>query len=132
MQLSDSWQKCKSKTFLLNAIQFATAMKVRAAIRYHYLYMEAEASGFYCDELRGKWVGNPACSLEVHKYMSGLQRRKVYAGERPASVRALQISTIEELYDHCGGDTRPDVNALGARQYVSRLSILIQSIYHFY
>jgi hypothetical protein len=105
-------------------LQYSTAMKVRAAIAYHYISHDAESPGYHYDSSQEKWVGNPSRSTMVCRYMASLQRRKVFAGERPESMRPLLVGDIKLLYRHCGGDALPDGDVLGARQYVSILHVV--------
>ena len=77
------FQKCEkpnskdSSTMQCENASFSHALKMRAAISYHYAQDEQRGSAKWHQDLQGKWIGNPALSHIVSRYMISLQRRKV-------------------------------------------------------
>ena len=65
------------RPFCLNK-SYSTALKMRAAVSWHYNEMGRGATPFsMCKD--GSWIGNPSLSHPVSKFMLSLQRRKVLA-----------------------------------------------------
>jgi hypothetical protein len=56
---------------------FSHALKMRAAISYHFAQEEGRGSEKWHQDNQGMWLGNPALSHTVSRYMISLQRRKV-------------------------------------------------------
>jgi len=56
---------------------FSHALKMRAAISYHYAQEEGRGSEKWHQDREGTWLGNPALSHGVSRYMLSLHRRKV-------------------------------------------------------
>lgn len=56
---------------------FSHALKMRAAISYHFAQEEGRGSEKWHQDHQGVWLGNPALSHTVSRYMISLQRRKV-------------------------------------------------------
>jgi len=56
---------------------FSHALKIRAAISYHYAQDENRSSEQWRQDRDKNWIGNPALSHTVSRYMISLQRRKV-------------------------------------------------------
>ena len=50
---------------------------MRAAISYHYAQEDGRGSEKWHQDHQGMWLGNPALSHIVSRYMISLQRRKV-------------------------------------------------------
>jgi hypothetical protein len=65
-----STAKCEGATF-------SHALKMRAAVSYHYAQNEGRGSDKWHQDRDGNWLGNPALSHTVSRYMISLQRRKV-------------------------------------------------------
>ncbi|TRM67998.1 hypothetical protein BD626DRAFT_564873 [Schizophyllum amplum] len=78
---------------------FTTAQKMRAALTH--LFGITFALGnieWHRDAATGRMVGNPSISSLVSRYMIGLQRRKVQAGEAPTAARAITSRVMRKLY----------------------------------
>jgi hypothetical protein len=58
-------------------LSFSHALKMRAAVSYHYAQDERRGSEKWHRDNQGAWLGNPALSHTVSRYMISLQRRKV-------------------------------------------------------
>jgi len=58
-------------------LSFSHALKMRAAVSYHYAQDEGRGSEKWHRDNQGAWLGNPALSHTVSRYMISLQRRKV-------------------------------------------------------
>jgi hypothetical protein len=58
-------------------LSFSHTLKMRAAISYHYAQDESRGSEKWHQDRQGGWLGNPALSHTVSRYMISLQRRKV-------------------------------------------------------
>jgi hypothetical protein len=56
---------------------FSHALKMRAAVSYHYGQQEGRGSEKWHRDLQGTWLGNLALSQVVSKYMISLQKGKV-------------------------------------------------------
>jgi hypothetical protein len=50
---------------------------MRAAVSYHYAQQDGRGSEKWHQDRQGTWLGNPALSHAVSRYMISLQRRKV-------------------------------------------------------
>jgi hypothetical protein len=77
------WRKCESpdpqnpKTRVCQGASFSHALKMRAAVSYHYAQQTGRGSEKWHQDTSGGWIGNPALSHHVSRYMISLQRRKV-------------------------------------------------------
>jgi len=58
-------------------LSFSHALKMRAAVSYHYAQDEGRGSEKWHSDGQGAWLGNPALSHTVSRYMISLQRGKV-------------------------------------------------------
>jgi len=84
-QLIAGWifRKCEKPNSLepstaqCEGASFSQALKMRAAISYHYAQNEGRGSEKWHQDQQGGWLGNPALSHAVSRYMISLQRRKV-------------------------------------------------------
>jgi len=84
-QLIAKWihRKCEKhdpsdpSTMLCEGLSFSQALKMRAAISFHYAQDEGRGSEKWHQDRQGDWLGNPALSHTVSRYMISLQRRKV-------------------------------------------------------
>ena len=56
---------------------FSHALKMRAAISYHYAQNENRGSEKWHQDQQSNWLGNSSLSHDVSRYMISLQRRKV-------------------------------------------------------
>jgi hypothetical protein len=56
---------------------FSCALKMRAAVSYHFAQEKGRGSEKWHQDHQGMWLGNPALSHTVSRYMISLQRRKV-------------------------------------------------------
>ena len=80
-------QDCEGATF-------SQALKMRAAISYHYGQQEGRGTEKWHRDLQGTWLRNPALSQVVSKYMILLQKGKVYSFLYfPLSLNCLENST---------------------------------------
>lgn len=70
---------------------FSHALKMRAAISYHFAQEEGRGSEKWHQDHQGVWLGNPALSHTVSRYMISLQRRKVSA------IQSNQKETISSF-----------------------------------
>jgi hypothetical protein len=64
---------------------YSHAQKIRAAISYHYAWVEELAARPWIQDAQGRWSGNPSLAVEVVRYMRALRRQKVqfsYEGRR--------------------------------------------------
>ena len=64
---------------LCEGASFSQALKMRAAISYHYAQHPNRGSEKWHQDHQGVWLGNPSLSHSVSRYMISLQRRKVSA-----------------------------------------------------
>lgn len=64
-------------THQCEGLSFSHALKMRAAISYHYAQDESRGSEKWHQDRQGGWLGNPALSHTVSRYMISLQQRKV-------------------------------------------------------
>ena len=71
---------------------FSHALKMRAAISYHYAQEEGTGSEKWHQDRQGTWLGNPALSHSVSRYMLSLHRRKVCQISDEMTVRKLRAS----------------------------------------
>ena len=77
------FQKCERpdlqnpQTASCQGASFSYALKMRAAVSYHYAQQAGRGSQKWHQDGQRIWVGNPALSHEVSRYMISLQRRKV-------------------------------------------------------
>ena len=77
------FRKCEKKdpqnpmTLKCEGATFSHALKMRAAMSYHYAQDEGRGSDKWHQDSSGNWLGNPALSYTVSRYMISLQRRKV-------------------------------------------------------
>lgn len=84
-QLIAAWifRKCDKRnpsqpfTIDCEGASFSQALKMRAAVSYHYAQDEGRGSEKWHQDHHGAWLGNPALSHTVSRYMISLQRRKV-------------------------------------------------------
>jgi glucose dehydrogenase len=84
-QLIAAWifRKCEKpnplepSTTECEGASFSQALKMRAAVSYHYAQDEGRGSEKWHQDHHGAWLGNPALSHTVSRYMISLQRRKV-------------------------------------------------------
>jgi hypothetical protein len=66
-----------SYTQSFQGASFSYALKMRAAVSYHYSQQIGRGSEKWHLDGQRIWIGNPALSHEVSRYMISLQRRKV-------------------------------------------------------
>jgi hypothetical protein len=77
------FQKCERpdpknpQTISCQGASFSDALKMRAAVSYHYAQQVEIGSEKWHQDRQGVWIGNPALSHDVSRYMISLQRRKV-------------------------------------------------------
>ena len=77
------FQKCERpdaknpQTMSCQGTSFSYALKMRAAVSYHYAQQVGRGSEKWHQDRQRVWIGNPALSHEVSRYMISLQRRKV-------------------------------------------------------
>ena len=75
------------------------AMKLRAAIAYHYSWDLALGSQAWQEHANGTCTGNPSLSQNITRYMKGLQRDKIRAGYSAESARAITSHELARLYE---------------------------------
>lgn len=92
------FQKCEKpdakdpKTKGCEGCSFSHALKMRAAISYHYAQEEGIGSEKWHQDRQGTWLGNPALSHGVSRYMLSLHRRKVCKTNGEMKFRKLRTS----------------------------------------
>jgi|SRR6266496_333236 len=76
-------RKCEKKntqdssTIQCEGASFSHALKMRAAVSYHYAHNQGRGTEKWHDDGNGNHYGNPALSHIASRYMISLQRRKV-------------------------------------------------------
>ena len=73
----DKANPLEPSTMECEGLSFSHALKMRAAISYHYAQDEERGSEKWHRDHHGTWLGNPALSHIVSRYMISLQRWKV-------------------------------------------------------
>jgi len=84
-QLIAGWilQKCEKPdpkdpaTKNYEGATFSHALKMRVGVSYHYAQQNGRGSEKWYQDHQGAWLGNPALSHTVSRYMISLQRRNV-------------------------------------------------------
>jgi hypothetical protein len=83
------FQKCERpdvknpQTASCQGASFSYALKMRATVSYHFAQQVGRGSEKWHQDRQGVWIGNPALSHEVSRYMISLQRRKVNLLQKP-------------------------------------------------
>jgi hypothetical protein len=76
-------RKCEKKdeqdpsTIQCEGTSFSHALKMRAAVSYHYAQNKGRGTEKWHQDAKGNYPGNPALSHIVSRYMISLQRKKV-------------------------------------------------------
>jgi hypothetical protein len=92
------FQKCEKpdvkdpSTADCEGCSFSHALKMRAAISYHYAQEEGTGSEKWHQDRQGTWLGNPALSHGVSRYMLSLHRRKVSKISSEMTLHKLRVS----------------------------------------
>ncbi|KAK7016490.1 hypothetical protein R3P38DRAFT_3321031 [Favolaschia claudopus] len=96
-------QKCGEKEKGCEGKKYSTAVSTRAALTYWYrtIRPNESVSEWRIDSSTGQCYGLPTRSRHVSEFMTGLEKTKAKAGEVSTSARALSLSDMHNLYDHC-------------------------------
>ncbi|KIJ07550.1 hypothetical protein PAXINDRAFT_90221, partial [Paxillus involutus ATCC 200175] len=96
---NDIWTG-KPKPPSIPRVTYGTAQKMRAAISHKFGHDHGLGTQPWTEHPMqpGKFVGNPSLSVTVSQYMVSLRRRKVRAGEAVTSARAMDESTMKQLW----------------------------------
>jgi len=84
---------------LCEGASFSQALKMRAAISYHYAQYPSRGSEKWHQDHQGVWLGNPALSHSVSRYMISLQRRKVSTNGMYNLIIKLMLVISEPALD---------------------------------
>ncbi|KAJ3738013.1 hypothetical protein EV360DRAFT_58519, partial [Lentinula raphanica] len=81
-------------------LSFASASQMRAAVNYGFNRNLRRECLWYYDHQLAKFIGNPAQSVAVTRYMKNLQAKKARAGEFSTSSRAANGDIMQELHQN--------------------------------
>ncbi|KAJ7164608.1 hypothetical protein C8R43DRAFT_1166537 [Mycena crocata] len=95
--------KCGDKARGGEGKKYATAVSTRAALTFWYrsIRPNESVSEWRMDSKTGECFGLPTRSWQVGEFMTGLEKTKAKAGEVSTSARALSLSDMHNLYNHC-------------------------------